>query len=190
MTNHEFFRQLLRFCDSVPEDLSLVDFLLRLRSVLHAERSRSAFTPGDLLAILERSLVAAPAPMPAPADYPQTEATFDDVIAIIDAQLCDLVEMDRAGTLNKKGREFGLTSPRGNHWYNFTPGAYLECGASGVWDGIMDVHLLDGGNAFTIDMEGETTPLSADDANTTPEAMEPFGWETVAALLENGRLRE
>lgn len=129
MTNHEFFRQLLRFSDSVPEDLLLADFLLRLRSVLQAERSRSVFGPEVWLGILERALASAAAEMPGPADYPQSEETFEDVITIIDAQLCDLVEMDRAGTLNLKYREFGLTSPRGNSWFNFTPRAYLECGA-------------------------------------------------------------
>jgi hypothetical protein len=55
--------------------------------------------------------------------------------ATILRQIVDLREMDEQGILKDKYRYFGINSPRGQRWYNFDPGTFLECAMAGTYSG-------------------------------------------------------
>ena len=58
--------------------------------------------------------------------------------ATIINQIIDLHEMDEAGMLENQYRYFGIDSPRGVRWFNFDPGAFLECATAGAYGGWQD----------------------------------------------------
>jgi hypothetical protein len=78
---------------------------------------------------------------PVPAARPERReraaalASFERWERVIAAQVADLRELRTAGAFQNELRYFGLDAPSGARWYNFDPGAFLECGAQGAFGG-------------------------------------------------------
>lgn len=135
-------RQVLR---SAPRS-ELTDWLRALAGLVtqsaHAEPTRC-----EILQLLQAALTAEAADLPveeasAPPQLPgddeaaalPAEQARQRALGVIAFQLADLRKMAVAGTLNDPHRFFGVVSPTGNFWYNFTPEAFIECGAAGLAD--------------------------------------------------------
>lgn len=52
---------------------------------------------------------------------------YEAALSLLKYQIADLHRMAEAGTINNPLRYYGIDSPTGNRWYNFTPDGFLEC---------------------------------------------------------------
>lgn len=106
------------------------------------------------------------------------EAGFADWEHVILWQIADLRRMADAGTLNDPYRYFGIASPSGASWYNFTPLGYLECGIRGTFGGYA---------------EDEVTVLipAESGSNDSPVyELPPLPWAALCQVLECGQIYE
>jgi hypothetical protein len=99
-------------------------------------------------------------------------------------QIADWHRMRESGILENEYRYFGIDSPTGNRWYNFSPEEFLECGTAGMgFDRTEDMSedeyvVLHGG----IDLKGRELPESGKEI--------PPSWDIVTDLLWMGQIYE
>lgn len=63
---------------------------------------------------------------------------YEAALSLLKYQIADLHRMEEAGTINNPYRYFGIESPTGHTWYNFTPGGFLGCALSCMEGGTED----------------------------------------------------
>ena len=85
----------------------------------------------------------------------------------IQRMVVDLHEMAQSGDLDDKFRCFGIRSPRGHKWFNFSPHSLIECGMQGRF------------HCWPISEHPENGPK-----------LDPFSWGGLAYLLEVGQMYE
>jgi hypothetical protein len=176
---------------------SLEEYLRALQGAAAERKGESAVSLSDFGQLLEAAFTRAPARFdPAWADAPRHEETAGHRRweQLIRAQIVDLHEMDRAGTLRDEMRYFGISSPRGSRWYNFDPATFLECGAAGSLGGWEEgdpggrgyvpgpVAVLDGNGGITsVDPRSLVEPIVTIDRLT---------WEQLTEFLGAGQCYE
>jgi len=171
--------------------LSLEEYLENLRRVGHELRAREAIAPTGFAELLRAAFERAPdvvAPSgAATAGYLAWEQR-------IDAQLRDLAEMKRCGTLDNEYRYFGVTAPGGGMWFNFDPRTYLECATVGTFGGWEEGD--DTGRAYVpglvaaLDASGAVTSVDPRDVDAPRGALPPITWETFIDFLDAGQTYE
>lgn len=95
-------------------------------------------------------------------DVNYENATYQDWENVILFQIADLRRIAKISLLDAQAKHFGIESPSGEHWYNFDPLTYLECGVAGSMDGYDD----------------------------SPCEIETFSWKDFIAVLKCGQLYE
>ena len=116
----------------------LEEYLLSFWLFASQYKDRTAISTGQFIELLELAFIA---DIPAfqnewrsstfdcYSDEDTSYLAFEETIL---EQIVDLREMDETGLLSNELRYFGIDSPRGNRWFNFSPSSYLECAAAGL----------------------------------------------------------
>ncbi|MCK6510845.1 hypothetical protein L6R29_12865 [Myxococcota bacterium] len=109
-------------------------------------------------------------------------------------QIVDLREMEEAGLLAKEDRYFGMSAPRGAHWYNFDIFAYLECamaGSFGGWQqGDSTGRVLVPGPVSVMEESGEIATVDPQDIEQPIVALSSITWEDFEDFLMCGQIYE
>ena len=100
-------------------------------------------------------------------------------------QTVDFREMDEAGMLQSKDKYFGITSPRGNDWYNFDPVDYLECAVAGFFG-----YVQDEGEALIINDSGAPEIVNAEEFPQNVREIRLVTWDDYRSFLICGRSYE
>jgi len=114
--------------------------------------------------------------------------------ATIRAQIVDLHEMERAGTLADEQRYFGIDAPSGGRWYNFDPRAFLECDVEGSFGGWREGD--EGGRGYVpglcMALDEGGTLIAVDPREIAPRLVEldVISWEDFAGFLRSGQWYE
>jgi hypothetical protein len=171
--------------------LALRGYLERLRQLAAPLRAHESISPNTFAELLDAAFESGPAPID-----PRAEATPGFVAweRLVTAQIRDLHEMDRAGLLDDEQRYFGLNAPSGARWYNFDPGTFLECGATGTFGGWQEGD--DTGRAYVpgpvvvLDASGALVSVDPRDVDDPVVELEPITWETFSDFLGSGQCYE
>jgi len=119
---------------------TLEEYLRAVLALARRHEGRPFITPTEFVQLLSEALTANPLTFdPDWAEYydnkPGNRTSFMDWLATVMGQVVDLREMSDTGILANELRYFGVSAPRGAHWYNFDVGTYLECAAAGTFGG-------------------------------------------------------
>ncbi|OKL52815.1 hypothetical protein BSZ40_01610 [Buchananella hordeovulneris] len=140
-----FYAEVRHMLRDAPQR-ELADWLRALAGLV-TKSAHTEPTRYDILQLLQAALTVDAADLPleeasAPPQLPgddegvvlPAEQARQRALGVIAFQLADLRKLAAAGTLHDPHRFFGVVSPTGNYWYNFTPEAFIECGAAGLAD--------------------------------------------------------
>jgi hypothetical protein len=155
--------------------VSLTTFAALLEGALHGE-------PPDHRRVLAHRHSNAP-----PTGYDRWEHTLLE-------QIVDLHQMQQSGSLADPMRYFGIDSPRGARWYNFTPTSYLECGVAGTFDGWQDGDPTGRsyvpGHVAVIDDAGHITAVDPRAIDQPTSELATVSWDQLADFLVAGQSYE
>ena len=176
---------------------SLEDYLKVLWHLGNTHRGLDALSVATFAGLLEAALHQAPPPFDArwSDGYQQGElsghARWERTIL---DQIVDLHEMQDAGTLADELRYFGVNSPRGARWYNFSPLTFLECAVAGTFDGWQagDPTGRDfvPGPVAVVDETGHVTSADPRDLERPIRPIEGISWSSFADFLLSGQYYE
>lgn len=142
-TNCDLYRSIVACSERhAASGRSLEEYLLAMLSLGSSVADRETHSLQEFHNILASSFTVAPDPFDSawPDSYDAFKRDDDDEgyagwRSMILRQIVDLHEMGAAGKLEDEYRYFGIDAPRGNRWYNFDPGTYLECAMACMFDG-------------------------------------------------------
>jgi hypothetical protein len=192
VTNRDFYLRIVELCRREADNpRELRDYLIALRSITRSWPPHEAIGLSTLAQALDQAFAAEPAAISATAAAASTgSAEWDERLT---EQIRDLDDMRAAGTLDDEQRYFGIDSPRGGRWYNFTPAGFLECGATGAFGGWQEG---DGGRALVpgkvvvFDKDGVMHSVDPEDVVqpiTTPDVLT---WDDLVDFLNCGQWYE
>lgn len=119
---------------------------------------------------------------------------FSACRAMLIMQIVDLYEMKQVGVFENPHRFYGIDSPRGRRWYNFTTTGYLECasaGAIGGWEPRDDTgRVMLPGPVSVIDENGHVSCVDSDHVDFKRNELESISWEQVWNFLFCGQIYE
>lgn len=143
------FREFLQAFSEVPAPSyagSLEDYLRALWAVVQHHRNNP-----PTLALFAQMLLEALTQTPPPFDEAwlaynkpagvvgsgpeRVQDDFKELQDMLCYQIADLHRMREAGTLDNPYRYFGIESPTGQTWYNFTPADFFGNGSYGLHEG-------------------------------------------------------
>lgn len=119
---------------------TLEEYLRALLELADPYRAEAALPVAQFFTLLDEAFTAEVAVFNPewrslyPDTYDEDEG-FEAWQATLIRQVVDLREMAEQGMLEDPYRYLGINSPRGRRWYNFDPGAFLECGLAGSYGG-------------------------------------------------------
>jgi hypothetical protein len=185
---YQFIAALLRL--HADTSLPLEKYLENLRALGRARRSTASLTLAEFAQMLRAAFES-----PTVADAPPTAAEgFLEWEACISTQIQDLRDMARAGTLNNDLRYFGVSAPRGAHWFNFDPCTYIECGAAGTFGGWREGdetgRMYVPGPVAVLDASGALTTADPRDLEDPIVDLPAITWSTFQRFLESGQYYE
>ena len=140
-TNRDFYLALTKLTKNQTDATrSLEGYLLAILELSNEHQMYELLPIMDFFALLAEAFDAEMAQFdPAWRDNYQShnwEITgYEGWHSTIIRQIVDLREMDEAGILEDEYRYYGVDSPRGARWYNFTPRSFLECATAGSFGG-------------------------------------------------------
>lgn len=201
-TNRELYLFVMQLTERHAESArSLEDYLKALFALARCEREHATFALSKLTVWLERAFVDAPPTFDArwleaharieAADAPGGYAGWENRIH---SQIVDLHEMLASGALDNEMRSFGIDSPRGARWYNFTPLAFLECGIDGAFGGWRESD--ESGREYvpgpvaTNDDSGAIVTVDPREFDDPEVILDPMGWDAFTSFLEAGQWYE
>jgi hypothetical protein len=119
---------------------SLDDYLRAMLRRVIALRGRPELTPREFVDLVIGAFDDQPLPFElawSTAELPvdETAPTQRDVEHKLVRQIVDVRELAAAGAMRRDDRYFGVDAPRGNHWTNFDPATFVECGMQGAFGG-------------------------------------------------------
>jgi hypothetical protein len=119
---------------------------------------------------------------------------FEQWLTTIKRQIVDLREMSAAGVFENTMRYFGVSSPRGTHWYNFDIGTYLECataGSLGGWEpGDETGREFVSGPVAVLEPDGSISSRNAQEIKHKVIAVDRVSWARFTRILECGQWYE
>jgi hypothetical protein len=119
---------------------------------------------------------------------------YDRFETMLRRQIVDLHEMRAAGILDGKYIYFGVDSPRGQSWYNFDPGGFLECAAAGSiggWEpGDPGGRGFVPGDVAVIGADGQITSANPEDVERPIYEVGRVTWERFENFLYLGQVYE
>lgn len=138
---------------------------------------RTGFTPDEFFGMLAEAFVAEPASCT--ADFLDDGSDIRELELLdtlgyegweyrVARQVVDLQEMAESGQLEDPYRYFGIDSPRGSRWYNFSTCAFLDRAMAGEF----------GDRDWSEEPESEVEPLGT------------ISWERFRAFLGEGQTYE
>lgn len=150
---------------------------------------------GRFAQLLEEAFSApVPAARPERRERAAALASFERWERVIAAQLADLRELRAAGAFQDELRYFGLDAPSGARWYNFDPGAFLECGAQGAFGGWQEGdgtgRGLVPGKVAVVGADGEITSADPEDIEEPIVEIPEVSWDRFAEFLWAGQCYE
>lgn len=171
--------------------LPLRDYLQHLRHHARPLAAHRALSTAQLVALLEAAFEPAGEPSATPSGATEAYRAWDERVA---QQIDDLDAMKEAGMLDDDQRYFGVDAPRGSRWYNFDPGAYLECGIEGAFGGWQEegadtgrtyvqgpvAELDEGGQASAVDPRVHSPMI----------ALAEISWEMLVDFADAGQMYE
>lgn len=109
-------------------------------------------------------------------------------------QIVDLHEMAEEGMLTNEDRYFGMSAPRGAHWFNFDIFSYLECamaGSFGGWQQDDDTgRILVTGSVAVMDESGDIKSVDPQEIEQPIFALSAVSWEDFEDFLVCGQIYE
>lgn len=109
-------------------------------------------------------------------------------------QIVDLHEMAEAGMLTNEDRYFGMSAPRGAHWFNFDIFSYLECamaGSFGGWQQGDDTGRIPvTGPVAVMDESGEIKSVDPQEIEQPICSISSVSWEDFEDFLVCGQIYE
>lgn len=129
----------------------------------------------------------------------EAPVTADTVDRILRSQILDMQDAARTGVLNDEYRYFGTTVERcghheratSDHWFNFDPATFIECGIVGTFGGWEDSddtgRELVPGDVAGIGTDGEITTVSAEECVDEVVPLDVLSWSVIADFLWAGQ---
>lgn len=171
---------------------SLEDYLRCFLRLVGAHRNAPGLAPEVFATILERSFDDPPGD--GAEDRAGGAQGFGQLVAVLAQQICDLREMDEAGTLRDEMRYFGKNAPSGSRWYNFDPCTFIECATAGTFRGWRE------GDPTSreyvpgeVAVPGEDGSIEAVDPRSIEDPVEDLGlldWDRIVHFIEMGQFYE
>lgn len=173
------------------DGLSLEVYLARLGQRAQPWRDREAVPVAAFARLITDAFTEPAPPSSAPA---QASAAFLGWEELLTGQRRDLAEMAAAGILAQEERYFGVDAPSGARWYNFDPGTYLECAATGTfggWEESDDTgRAYVPGNVVVLDPTGQLTSVDPRELEDPIIELDEISWAAFSDFLECGRCYE
>lgn len=176
---------------------TLEEYLRALLRLAEQHAGQPALDPAALLDLVTAAFTAEPAPFDPSwlGLTPEESASgYQAFRGALIAQIVDLVEMDKDGTLANEHRYFGVDAPRGARWYNFDPRTYLECamaGTIGGWEPDDDTgREFVPGEVAVLDEDGELTAVDPEELHEPPRPLSELSWELLTRFLHAGQAYE
>ena len=184
-------------------DRSLAGFLRSLRAAFEPHHQAAGLTPDQFLDAIEQGL-AGPALGPDRAwrleDLSAGEEPADavGVEKVLKSQVLDLEDAETSGAARDEYRFFGMAVGRpeaarratSDHYYNWTPLSYVECGvvgAFGGWEVDDDTgRVLVPGDVAVLTDEGVVS-MPADEVPSPVVELSMLSWSDVARFLWCGQ---
>jgi hypothetical protein len=201
MTNRDLYQAIGELgADHRSSDRTLEQYLSALLGLVQPYANRETLSMTEFYNLLSDAFTAASLPFQpswqnnqnAPHNPPAYD--FAHWQATVIRQIVDLHEMAAAGTLENEYRYFGIDSPRGSRWYNFVPGAFLECGMAGSlggWEPEDDTERqFVPGPVAAMDANGNLQTMNPEDIERPLIAIPEITWEMFTDFLLNGQMYE
>jgi hypothetical protein len=140
-TNRDLYLAIEKIADTYEScNRSLEQYLLALLLATHKFSDNRLLTIQEFYNLIISSFTSEPSGFDEGWRnmYDRMPCKLDNFIgwqATLSRQIVDLREMDENGTLSLDYRYFGVNSPRGSRWYNFSTIGYLECAMAGSFGG-------------------------------------------------------
>ena len=178
---------------------SLEEYLRALWAAGQNRREQASLSGDELLEILTNAF-SLPVPPFEDAWRARYELNEEDLPgfagweARLLRQVVDLREMEEQGQLADEYRYFGISSPRGPHWYNFDPGTFLECGTVGFFGGWEPED--DSGRTYVpgpvavLDENGNIRSVDPRDVPNPVVGILEITWDDFREFLEYGQVYE
>lgn len=197
-TNRDLYLEVAKqINDHRADGRSLEVYLRALYGLAQAHGGAAALSPATFLKLLSDAFVAPPADVG--EHWFQTQSWeetkgFQGFCETLEAQVVDLIEMEKEGMLQDEQRYFGLDAPRGGRWYNFDPCTYLECGmmgAFGGWEAGDDTGRDYVPGLVTVMREdGEWDAVDPRELDSPAEEVGELSWDALTHFLRSGQWYE
>lgn len=171
----------------------LEDYLMSLWLLGRERNAVDSFSAAEFFDLLSQAGTSKVPPFEEDwrARYPresQEDRGFTGWEARILCQIVDLRELQESGILYDKHRYFGVRSPRGQNWYNFSPSAFLECGVAGYFRGWSPD--MDGSEVTIIGMKGKIEKRPSAEFSKPASPLERVTWDDFRDFLKFGQAYE
>lgn len=198
-TNRDLYRAVSALRTRHGTGRTLETYLLALRDLARPYAGMAAIPFDAFVRLLDEAYT-----IPAPSFDDAWRALPDELATetatgfagweqLIIQQIRDLREMEEAGTMDDDLAWFGVDAPRGDRWYNFDPGGYLEAAAAGTFGGW---RAGDAGRSLVpgpVAVLGEDGRITAMDPADVPDpviALPEISWKAFTDFLQSGQWYE
>lgn len=196
ITNQDLYRQVTANLKSrAGSERTLAQYLCRLLALVSIEPKDETLTLNGFAHIWDAAFDGEIALV----DFSLLRSLANDVdermwLRRLAGQIVDLHEMEIAGILDDKWRDFGLNSPSGGRWYNFEPHSYIECGLTGAFGGWQPSDDSDRiyvpGLVAALDSDGNMVSAKPEDIANQVLEMAVVSWDEFLEFIECGQCYE